>query len=299
MALKITMFFQLNGQGWSETYWNEETDPVALANDNQPVGAAADSIITQRLKLLSPLANCTHMRVSVDGKFRQEWGVDYPQPQGNGTATRAFLGIVGVGAEPVLPPSVRVEVQTAATPVASPIVKRRNYLGGVPGDLMTPNGQLNRANPNWFTILKDFFTAGKHRPFCLRTRGSVTTGKNLTQFTPSADAYSAQVAPNVLANVVDTVGQVIISRVKEPHGWNGVHRAQTIPDPINPGQFLLTIGPRRKQGVTIPVWNVIDGGVITAFTTTLVQITLVAAENLVKKSTGRPFGVPVGRRSSA
>lgn len=297
MGLKVTLFFQLNGQGWSEIYWVDESDPVALANDNNLPGAAADSIIVQRLKLLAPAANCTHLRVSVDGKPGQEWGATYQLPTGQGQATRSFLGIVGVGGESVLPPSVRVEVESAAVTPGVPILKRRNYLGGVPADLMTTAGQLNRQNPSWFKILSDFFTLGKHRPFCVRNRGSVTKGKNLTQFQPSADGLAAQVAPNVLLNVVDTIGQVIISRVTQPHGWNGVHRAKTIADPLNPGQFLLTIGPRRTPGVTVPVWNVIDGGVITAYTTTYTQVNTVVAEQLVKKSTGRPFGVPVGRRS--
>jgi hypothetical protein len=295
VALKITLFFLQNGQGWSETYWNNESDPVALVNDNSGAGVATDSILVNRAKLLSPFASIVHLRASVDGNSREEYGVNYGLPGFPGQASRAFLAIVPAGPESILPPSIRVQVESG---VIGPgvILKRKNYLGGVPADLMNSHGTFERSG-TWNTVLQAFFLTGKHRPFAMRSRPRAADAVNIISFQIAADGLSAILGPDVALGVMTPVFQVNLRGIRSPHGWNGIHRATHVPNPLVPGANLIQIGPRRSVGVTVPPWAVGDGGTVGLTTPSFATLTNVAAEALVKKSTGRPFGVPRGRRS--
>lgn len=297
-VLKVILFFNLNGDGWSETYYVQGGDPVTwLYGTPAPtkpgltqLGPDATVILAGRAAMLSNNAGVQHIRVSLDGVPHQAAGASLGLPGYQGTYPPP------TGLEPTnLTPQTRVLCR--AYSVAGAVRYTANhYFGGLPGVVQDAKGNF-LPDAQWMKALKTFTGALIASNAFLKSRPQASAASAITGFAVNADAQTANVAPNVLGNVDGTIGSAIIRTLKAPHGWNGVHRAVVKPDPLNPGGHIMVIGPTRKPQVTVPPYGPESFGTVAALIPVYTTLLTLQPQGLVKKSTGRPFGVPVGRRT--
>lgn len=262
--MRITLFFQQGDYGWTESYFPPSTDYTSAT-------AFANLLAPIRVGLLAAGGSTpvmTGYRVSDDTVFRDAL-VQFFQPPLQGA----------LSGNPLHPTTCLLLRLTA-----TPLVRRPLYARGIPDSLMRADGSyipgpaLGAVNtlrnflkgpPAW--LVKTSLTSPLAQIFRL---GNVTAPNNFTTIQPHG------------FNANDTVIVKGTSRHRNPVGiWK-----------VGPGPGITTF---TLVGVDLPAdyaYVPLSLGVQLK-TFTYQGITIVNDERITERATGRPFGVPRGRRS--
>lgn len=286
--LKMTMFFESFGQGWTETYYYNASDPyIAIAGLRDPTDANGilNTWWNDRVTILDSQAALTNIRIAVDGNTRSS--IEFIINSNFGTGKYDLVGESNLW-------SVLLARLYSGGPT---VYNKAIYLGGIPVDQYKAPETFS-PTAGYLGTLNKFLGDMINNGFQIKSRPRSGAGgtMTLTAFTPDAAALNVTVVPNVLGDAANLNGFVILRGVKTPRGWNGVHKAYTVPDPANPGHFLMKIGPARKPGITVPAWNALTAGTVQPFNAVYSIVNLFSKERMVEHKRGRFFGQLRGHR---
>lgn len=296
-VLKITVFLNALSQGWSENFYVPGTDPIAWlygAVGNLPPGTGGpnvESYLAVRQGLSPPLVGINAIRAALDGQPHVAGSIDFGLP---GYLCN-FSKLVSNTALLILPPYNRVLVKTYFSANGATL-SANHYLGGLPSALQTVAAGFF-PDPDWIKIFQNYAAWMKGMQAVARTRPLASAAVPVTAFVPSADGLTAQVSPVPAGITAPGIYSVLLRAWKIPHGWGGQHRATATTVSLAATPPYITVGPLRKAGVTEPAWTPANPGTVALMTPSYPTITRWSPQRIVKKDTGRPFGVPRGRLS--
>jgi len=268
---RITTFFQQANYGWTETIYDTSTSvPNAIAH-------WTDFFLPNRQAVLDPSAQITRVRVSDPDEPRTVQVRDFPP----GTVPGAYLSTAGAETFAAL-----------LVGVFTVLDHRRNMLlRGIPVEIVTPPDSYNATN-KWLISFTQFANALTDGTWAIRERATSTGAPFVTlsalQIGPSP--YQLQITTTAPLAALGTPAFIQLKGVQYPYDVNGVwHGAAGV------GANTYILGPRRYRPFNIlPPWN--GSGLAQALTFIPDFIQNLETVRIVKKSTGRPFGLPVGKR---
>jgi hypothetical protein len=291
MPLKIVIAFKESDEGWSEVYYTAGTDPSAYisANNAGIISPTCDAalLIVARAQLLNLVSGITHIRVSAVGAPRQTAALFVNPPLGSGA-----FPVIGGGQGSTEPAEIFSKLLIRMN--AGTVRTKTLWLGGIPEQIIGP-AQFFTPTNRWNTVFTVFRNLILQTPYVVLGRQLAVTipaAVPITAFTTSANGQSATVTPTVAPAGPPAQWYVIVRGIKNPRGWNGVHRAQ-----VNPADgTMMILGPTRKPVVTLPAWAAGSGGTVQALAYPTNNITGVHQEYITHRKVGRPFDEPRGRR---
>lgn len=332
MTLAVTMQFQLQDTGWSEThyYGSQSTDPSVLINDSgqatqdlltliagrqaiMPFQAIAGNLVpqigafaNQALTLtVAQLLNPRLLRVRVSrvdtGVPRQVRVINFPLGDQFG---KFFIDPNTAPTNFTTEAWTRLEC-TSSMSVGLPgggnlSAQGRVFLGGCPESQLGPPENVS-ISPQFSAALGIYFQALTGRYLSrLRPNIGLPAGPQapfpITSFTLSTDGRSALVGTGLAGVLVGQglAGGQFVIRGRHPSEWNGIHRGIVVPGA--PGVFNIQLLGTRQP---LADWVTTQQGTIQAFTplyATLLRFTPLRWQH---RPEGGPFGRPVGRRKRA
>jgi len=291
MPLRVVYDFLEAGEGWSEVYWTNDTAPsdyIAIDTDGTVSSTTKAGIfIAVRTAILNTFTQILRVRVSQVGMPRVVIPAPVQPAQGTGTFIYGSSGKPPGGAQTYA--KLLMFMSSGATR------RRSMWLGGIP-EIIIEDPQTYKPTSRWNSALlnyqmelrKNYGIVGRPAP-----TGGTPAVPILTFVVDPQVAVTATATPSVAAPVgTPTSWLVILRGIKAPRGWNGVHRAQA-----GTTSGTIVIGPTRKSQVSEPAYAPNTGATIQAFAPTFAQFDSVVPVRVSKRKTGRPFGLPAGRRS--
>lgn len=266
---RCTMFFRDRSYGWSETHWAQSGVP-----DLTTVANNAVDLVKVRAALLAGTADAdpqiNYVRVS-DDSVRGDSFIFNPQAAGNNVGGNK-LAVPGMSAVPYSVILLRGE--------SGSLNHKNIYLSGVPADFITdPAGPvLNATYQKAFNfyrarLISDWAWAGK-------TKGGANPPKPISLI--------GGLANNVItcpAHGFATGDKVFISKADPKYPVTGYHQITV----IDANSFSL-------NGVAVPGYVYIGGGVATKFVAGLFPYTNVLIRGQTHRNRGRPFPFVRGRQ---
>jgi len=285
MTLKATMFFELEGYGWSEVHYVNSSDLSSfIPQDNDWVGgiSPASVLFTARRTCLVDAARIVHMRVSnldLPGVFV---GHDY-----EGDISFGDLEAKAQQQEAETFESLLVTLSSAA------IARRKLYVGGLP-DYVVGHSQIYQPTAIFKDKIKLYLNFVSKAPFCVRGRprpGPLNVKQILT-FDVDGEGKHATMTPLVRPAGEPASWYVIIRGVSNPRGWNGVHLAG-----LSTVAGSMVIGPAKKTGVSVPLYVPSPKSTVALMVPFNNNLDRYDTNRIVSRKRGRPFGKSRGRRS--
>lgn len=293
MPTKIVMFFSDGEFGGSETYYSSSNDvETQLINlrPNPPGVDPLSQLVEARLAILEKHCSLDRVRVSLEGAFRVADAVDIPIGLGLGK----WVNPIEAAGKDQAEDWTDLLVRFVGSTLAGQIVHKQNFLFGVP-EVVVSAAQLYTPPASFILAMLAFIKRLTGGGFLIKSRPVLGAAVPITSFATSADGLTAYVLPNVMAG--SPAKQAVLRGIKNPHGWNGTHRAVDGFDLGIPPVPATVIGPIRKAGVTVPLWQRGQGGTIAPLVSQYPAITNGEVVRITEHHRGRPFGAPRGRRS--
>src|SRR6266536_27383 len=270
ITVKVDYFFEdIGNSGWTETFYFTDTD-ITVARDR-----AETKYVTQRLSLLTGSYSLRELRVSDVAILRDSLVKSYTFAQGLGN----YPAVAGARDEqPWDALLVRIE--------AGALNRRSLLMRGLPGGLVDPVG-VYTPSALWsrrFAAFRASCLAAP--PFQIRTQ---TSGPGFRADNINIGPGGWTISLNFLAGPPPSfvAGRIVrISGVKGAAFINGLWKIYQVI-----GNAVLMEQKRRPA-----VGNVLITGSAKLITIGFSNFTNLIPERGVKKSTGRPFDEPRGRR---
>lgn len=254
---RTTWFFKVNNYGWTENLHHSAVD---LAT----VSARVNTLAPFRKAILAGNAQLAAVRISDDDLFRDSTVNVNPPIFGNGT----YPGVSDPAFTSLL---IRWD--------ASPTTRKSLYLRGIPDELVDTGVFTN--DPTWQTRWNDYRNQVIALGFAIK-RLSVTANPIFTLFQVDAAGIATT---NQLHNFL-AGDRVHVTGIKTTPP---VPPAFTVLTPTS--SFSFALGNWAPRGLQIP-----NNGKVRKYLFEVVPITAGVWLRVIKKSTGRPFDSPVGRR---
>jgi hypothetical protein len=301
MPLRIVVDFNVGGVGgnggpggWSEVWWNSAGSLdgyVQLDASGAPVpGTPLANLLAVRLPMLSAVYAANHIRVTDTNPANGERSIDLPQNLGTGTyGNVTILGqtvtVAGGSAEIFAKLLLRMD--------SGPTRRRNIWIGGIPEEIVKAPTTYN-PTPKWNGKLAAFSSLMTTGGYGIQGRPLRSAAVPITAFTTdNVTGRFAQVTPiPPLADLTGAAFYVVIRGIKQPAGWNGVHRAFF----DGGGHTYIYIGPTRRTMRTVPVFAVGSGGTVQTMIPVFANTDRVRPIRIDKRGIGRPFGESRGRR---
>ncbi len=297
MPMKVILDFDADEDGWSETYWNNGTDPTAylvvspglLANSPWSIQPCpANALMHRRRQILAPSSRISHIRVNLVNQPRNVRVFSPASVDGIGLYPRAARAQA---------PAPGAEIWTKLLMHAEAgVARERNFwLGGIPEQIISPD-QEYAPTAQWNTALGNFISELRDGAYGVVSRNTAllpVPATAITSFVVAASGKSATVQPLVAPVPAVPSWYVTIRGMNAPGGWNGVHRASI--DPTDPTKMI--VGPGRTTHKSLPAWVAgPSGGSIQVLTYPFTGFDRIFPTRLAVRKVGRFFGATVGRR---
>jgi hypothetical protein len=262
--IRLTMFFEQAGQGFTESYWTTGTDP-----DVRSYRTAADFLANKRIKVSGEQTRLTNIRLNVEGVFRDLVGGTYP---GGG-----LQGTIGKPSDFV---DTALMMRGAS---ADSKFRRSNYVRGIWDEVVTTGGDYV-PNADFLAVLGPFVSA-------LINRGWGWLGRTTRLFAPIAT-----VTQDVSGAVNFTLGAdlfpgpfpqrvgVRISGVLGAYQLNG------------PQVVVATSARIASTAGRTSIFPYTTGGRVLLTTSAFIPFDSVTARRIVERKAGRPSYKSAGRR---
>lgn len=282
MPLKVTWFFEGAGEGWTEVYYTSQAniaDYLGATDQVSGTGTEAAKFANRRSEILGTAYTVRRVRVNdlaTPGAFRVGEVLnpdDYKRFSAEASSAEVFASLL-----------INME--------AGPTHRRRLYLGGIPEAVVQQPG--NYVPPptfvNAFKRFADYMTGGI---YTTRSRPRIDPASTLqiTAFDVQPDARTSFMSPRTIPLGDPASWYVLIRGLRNPRGWNGVHRAIK-----GPTADTMLIGPTRKTLPSTPVFIPDPAATVAVFAVTYNVIDRVTPIRVISRRRGRPFGLPRGRR---
>lgn len=287
MALKVTMFFELDKSGWTEVYYTSDaeiSDYTGTPPEDFKAGTKASDLIRLRRKLIEPDVKILRMRVSK---------VDSPQEflvfdiEGDAQLGQ-YVSIRANDEE-----TAEVYSSILLTLEAGAIARRKLWLGGLPEENLR-GPQTYRPTSRFNDAMQVFVKHITSTPYAMRSR-PIRIGNELTtitQFDVIGNGNLAVVKPIIRPAGNPAEWYVLVRGVKVPRSWNGVWRAREW------GLVLgsMIIGPANRAKPSLPLWLSGPSGTVQLATFRYLPLTGWSIGSIRSRKRGRPFGQSRGRR---
>jgi len=277
MPQKVNLIFELGTNGWSETYYTDQTSGQPLIDAFNVAYGLAD----RRSQLLGTPANLTAIRVA---------DVDNPR--------RSTLTAVGEGTPYPLTSyaydSNADKVQTSALLGCTDVngtVQRRLYISGNPDNVYNVGQPINPDRAAWNLKLNGFTGVLTNGTWQIRGHSRITAtdpGSDVTNvIVYASDLSKTQLT---LDPDVGAVEQDYIKLYKIP-GLNTPMGIQRVLKVVNPGVYVV--------GYTLPSgFSFAPGGKGILLEDEFQAIGFATFERIVSRKRGRPLSLTRGRRRS-
>jgi hypothetical protein len=278
------MYFELEGNGWSEVHYTNDTAiPSYAPQDNDWVDGISNAAVmfTVRRKCLVEAARLKHMRITDLAHPGQFIAHDYAD-------------IASAGLYTFAPPAGEAETfeSLLLTLQSGNEFRRKVYLGGIP-DIIVGGSQLYEPTSIWQRQLNIYLSHVGKAPYCVRSRPrpDPLNAVRISQLDVQADGKHAIVSPKVRPDTNPQEWYVLLRGVKNPSGWNGVHKAT-----FQIGGTGMVIGPTRRALPSVPIFDFAPSANVVLMTPSFNVITAIDVNRIVERKRGRPFGKSRGRR---
>ena len=258
MALfRTTWFYKVKNYGWTENFHHPVEDVPTIA-------ARCRDLVPYRKSILANDAELVGIRISDDDIFRDSTFLNDPTIVGPGT----FPGTSDPAFTALL---CRFD--------ASTLTRKSLYLRGIPDELVENGAFLNSVD--WLPR----FNAWRDRV--------ISFGFGIKRLSTTANPFY-----DVLSIGAD--GTVLLAQVHTLTAGMKVHFTGVRITPKLP-TALVVFNPVTSSTFNLPQWAprgsyLPTGAKVRRYIFQIVSIVSGSSERVVKKSTGRPFDTPVGRR---
>jgi len=258
MALfRTTWFFKVNNYGWTENFHH-------MGSDYPTVRVACDALSAFRKSILGSNAQLVGVRISDDEVFRD-------------SEFRQNPPIFGPGTWPTASDPAFTSLLTRWD--SGQVIRKNLFLRGVPDELVEQGAWVN--DPLWATRWSAFRGAVISNQFAIKSLGGPA-------------------APQIAVLNIDATG---IVSTGTPHSFiagDKVHFSNVKTTPRLPTVMMVTL-PITTFSFSLVNWAgrpavFPTNGRVRKYVFQVVPITAGIWERVIKKSTGRPFDTPRGRR---
>ena len=294
MTVKATVFFQDNDLGWTETYFTNDIDPKAAISTLSTTGTAPPppkslgALVLARRGLMNSPAFVSHVRAADPTKPRRYYSFDYSANTGVGIYTG------GTGSGNTAEPWTSLLIQMSATSALGFLTHSRIFVRSLPEEIINPP-DVFRPTPKWNTAFAVYVAVLTSGNFLLQTRQSAIKPSGITSFNVSASGLTGEVQPVPGALAAGATGLAIIRAMRAPKGWLGTHPFTVANATLGAQGLCLRLGPTRHTRPSGPPWLTDPSGTVAVLAYDYGPIDTILPVRLVKKNTGRPFGLPRGR----
>lgn len=268
---RVTYFFTGGKYGWSETYYRTSDNFDLVPPVAEALGVRRRGVLVQQYTLEA-------YRISQEGVFRDS-KVFYVNP---GAGVGLYPASATTAQQPFDALLCRFE--------ASQFHRRQLYLRGIPVDVLDPYGAYLQVPPFNDAIVL-FFNLLKASPWQVRIPDPVQTPvtiKTLVVRNGDPRFLDITVDPPIPGAAINQVYKVL--KVTSPRGASKLWRL----DSVSNGGATMGLGPNKFP--LVGVWNG-QGSLTGQYLYVGSNITGTDVVRGVRKSTGRPFGSPVGKQS--
>lgn len=287
MALKVTLFFEEGGEGWSEVYYTNDATIAAFTGEppnDFKAPAPVVKLIQSRQNLLTKEVTFLRIRVSSIENPGQFLIYQLSPPDNKGLYTPADDQSQG---------SSEIFASLLLTLEAGVIARRKLWLGGVPEENVK-SPQTYSPTTSWRRLLGSFLKIVSAPPYVCRSR-PVKINNALTQI-GSIDVigfgFFIEMEPIVRPADNPTSWYVLVRGCKGPKGVNGVYRARV--SSLDPTR--MSLGPTRRVLYNDPPFRPVPGAVCQLFIPRYLELSGADIGRIVSRKRGRPFGQSRGRR---
>jgi hypothetical protein len=262
---RITCFFEVGGDGWSESIHSSLTNPVNVVTQ-------AQLYATYRMQLAPQAVDLVHVRISDDQIFRDIYLDPFLLP---------LSGTYSAGPTVSnLPPWNALLLKMQA--IASPTINRNLFLRGIPQDQVSGNA---------FTPTPSFLAALNAYRSYVTSGGFAIKGKDLSQVKQPIQSVSS-VGSVVMGSAIPGLTGVKPNNQVEILG---------VPRSLVPIRTYLTNTFTDASHFTLRAWpatvNLGATGYFRLNLPVLNVIGVAVTAGITERRVGRPFGQPRGRRA--
>lgn len=290
MALRIVWSYEEAGEGWSELYGTDQSDPSAYItltpSGNLDPACPAFKFLLARVGCLNGASYVTHVRASLVGSPGIVLGVNIRSSDGHGTYVTNARRPTASSTEVFAKLELRILCGTTR--------RRTLWLGGIPESIISPP-QFYSPTADWLEVLSAFrdelvIGTTSYGIIGRPRKTTVPAAVTISAFAVDASGYTATLTvPSTASFLASNSGLCIVRTVRRPRGWNGIHGVSVL------DATHLEIGPLRLPGHTVPPFVLGDSGSVQVYAPSYLKYTAINTGRITKRKVGAPFGRPVGR----
>lgn len=310
-AYRASFLFEEGTWGWSETFFREASSFNAFAK-------FAALLFWQRVNILANHILVQGMRVSVPGSFRDvrffgpstsySMLVDPNNPNGEIPPHGYFPINLGGAAGDAVEENCALLTRLEAGETA----RRMFLIRGIPEEAVSNNNVYDPFRstlwiPAYKTFKQELTNTGSNfgsGPWTVRafdpaklpvlvTSGASPDGRTLIVNVPTLPVVTIAVPANV---VIGTGAKVRLWNVKNCRGVNGLWTVANITANTSPVSYDITLRAGPGHSVSVPTNAIFMGAKLASLGYVYLPIDSVGDLRLATRKTGRPFGLPRGRR---
>ena len=268
--IRVIFKFSVGKSGWSETWWyylNTQGLDAAMAS--------AQALAPMRANLNGANTKLETINVSYDDPDRLGLIFTYP----NGGLTTSLFKAFG---------SMQPSVGLLFNVIGTTGIRRPTVIRGLPDDLESDGGQYNPASVTGFN---NALNVWKNGVIALNMGIRKSTITNVSQITAMANVKPKYVDVTVDNLLLYQAGELVaITGGGQAQGLAGRHRVQFVSGVLG-SQVLRVKSPYAVGGF------VAGGAYVGSVAYTTDATFSMTSERIVKRDTGRPLNVSLGKRS--
>lgn len=257
---RITLFFEVGGDGWSESYHSSLQNPTTVVTQ-------AITLVGLRIQMLPANIDLTHVRISDDLIFRDIY-FDFLTLPVNGT----YVGV------PQLPPWNALLIKMQGTDAR---FIRNLFLRGIPTDQVS--GQTFTPQKTWLTAYNAYLNYLTGGGFAIKAKDVTQVKQPIASVSATGVVAMQSAIPGLTGVPPNNLVEIL-----------GVKRS------LSPTRVYQLASFTSTSAFSLRGWpNLLlaNQGYFRLQLTVLATVIKVANGGITERRVGRPFGVPRGRRA--